>query len=70
MNIIRLIIIILLVLAWTYPFHYAPWAVAENEFFILAIPLVLSINLIKNKKLMSIYSVYNKFFFFFFLFKL
>lgn len=51
MNIIRLIIIILLVLAWTYPFHYAPWAVAENEFFILAIPLVLSINLIKNKKL-------------------
>lgn len=40
----------LLALAWLYPYHYAPWFVAENEFFILLIPCFLSLPLIKNKE--------------------
>lgn len=36
---------------WLYPFHYAPWLVAENEFFILLIPIILSFKLLKYKKI-------------------
>lgn len=40
---IYLIAFILFCLSWIYPFHYMPWVVAENEFFCLLIPIVLSI---------------------------
>ena len=41
----------LLAFSWLYPYHYAPWLVAENEFLILLIPCILGLSLIKNKKL-------------------
>lgn len=48
---ISVISFILLVLAWLYPFHYAPWFVAENEFFILMLPCVWSFTLLKYRKI-------------------
>ncbi|WP_411689816.1 O-antigen ligase family protein [Acinetobacter pseudolwoffii] len=48
---ISIISLALLALAWLYPYHYAPWFVAENEFFILLIPCFLSLLLIRNKEL-------------------
>lgn len=42
---------ILLGLGWLYSFHYGPWLVAENEFFILLIPLILCLKLLSFKKL-------------------
>ncbi|WP_286740353.1 MULTISPECIES: O-antigen ligase family protein [Acinetobacter] len=47
---ISIISLALLVLGWLYPYHYAPWLVAENEFFILLIPCFLSLPLIRNKE--------------------
>ncbi len=49
MKLSKLIILILLVLGWVYPFHYVPWVVAENEFFILLIPCFLFFPLLKYK---------------------
>lgn len=47
---ISIISLILLVLAWVYPYHYAPWFVAENEFFILLIPCFLLLPFIRKKE--------------------
>lgn len=59
----------ILCLGWLYPFHYAPWLVAENEFFILLIPIILSFRLLKYKKIeangLLIFPVFLIFFSFF-----
>lgn len=48
---IILSVTILLGLGWLYSFHYGPWLVAENEFFILLIPIILCLKLLSFKKL-------------------
>ena len=48
---ISIICAFLLLLSWLYPYHYAPWPVAENEFFILIIPCFLFLFSLKNKKI-------------------
>lgn len=47
----KFIIYILLILSWIYPYHLAPWPVAENEFFILLIPCIFFLWLLKYKKI-------------------
>ncbi|MEB6479911.1 O-antigen ligase family protein [Acinetobacter vivianii] len=46
-----IIIFILMSLAWLYPFHYMPWLVAENEFFILLVPFVLLLFFLNKKEI-------------------
>lgn len=47
----KIIILLLFNIAWLYPFHYAPWHTAENEFFILLIPCLLLFPITQYKKL-------------------
>ncbi|WP_104483926.1 hypothetical protein [Acinetobacter indicus] len=46
-----ILIFILLIFGWLYPFHYTPWVVAENEFFILLVPLIFFLKNLKYKKI-------------------
>ncbi|NAR47102.1 hypothetical protein GPS60_05495 [Acinetobacter haemolyticus] len=58
-NYIKYTIVLLLILSWLYPFHYYPWIVAENEFFILLLSMIMSFLLFKYK-----YVKVNEFIFF------
>lgn len=47
----KIVIFLLMSLAWLYPFRYDPWLTAENEFFILLIPCLLLFPITQYKKL-------------------